>query len=139
MEPIKKTGLDYDLQLHQFCYQYSTQIAPEINEMVKSFSNRFYIETTPYIQEEYPKVYSQIIVRPLFESSTIKVEMTIFPNPEREVIEIQVKNVNKEFYLAHYAKIDISEWGHTDFNNLFLNELYLAFFKKTNGSFASLH
>ena len=130
MEYTKKLGLDYDLILHQFCHHYSTQIAPSINELEKSFSKKFSIETTPCIQENYPTVYSQIVIRPLFESNTKKVELTLFPNPEKEIIEIQVKNINREYYLAHYEKIDFSDWGSTGFNNLLLSELYLAFFKK---------
>ena len=131
MESVKKLGLDYDLILHQFCHHYSTQIVPSINDLERSFSTKFKIETTPCIQETYPTVFSQIIVRPLFESNTKKVEVTIFPNPEKEVIEVQVKSVNKEYYLAHYERIDFSDWGSIGFNNLLLKELYLAFFKKT--------
>lgn len=130
METIKKSGLDDDLILHQFCHHYSTEIAPGICELEKSFSKNLAIETTPHVQTDYPTVYSQIIVRPLFECNTKKVEVTIFPNPQKEVIEIQVKSVNKDYHLAHYEKINISEWGFMGLNNLLLNELYNAFFKK---------
>ncbi len=139
METLNKLGLDHDLILHQFCHHYSTQIAPSLEDLEKYFSAKFSIESTPCIQKSYPTVYSQIIVRPRFESSTQKVEVTIFPNPEKEVVEIQIKKVNKDYDLAHNEKVPLSDWGSPGFNNLILNELYLAFFKKSNLPISAEH